>query len=183
MKMTHLRCFKVEHVWEHAGIDWRAANLSFPSEQQAIWILATPVRDAGTKVTDSKFFKSVASECDSDEKKASLMVMLYQLRYAMCHADYQSHLKTTNVQVKEAHKFTYRNSKHKIWELKYQKKDRIYFFTHLQEGKDGRKFLIPVLFHHKRDQATPASISSQCETAMKPFLNPQSKVELIKEKS
>ena len=183
MEMLYLRCFKVEHFWEHAGIDWRAANLSFPASQQATWTLATPVRDAGTKVTDSKFLKSVASECDSDEKRSSLMVMLHQLRFAMCHADYQNHLKTTNVQVKEAHKFTYGNSKHKIWELKYKKKDRIYFFTHLEPGKDGRKLLIPVLFHHKRDQATPANISSQCETAMKPFLNPQSKVELIKEKS
>ena len=183
MEIVYLSGFKMEHVWEHAGIDWRAANLSLPASAQVEWTLATPVKDAEMKVEDSKFFKSVAKECNSDEKQSSLLVMLHQLRYAICNADYQSYLKSTNVQVKDAHKFTYRNSKHKIWELKYQKKDRIYFFTHVEDSKDGRKILIPLLFHHKRDQATPADISSYCETAMKSFLNPQCKVELIKEKS
>ena len=107
--------------------------------------------------------------------------MLNQLRYAMRHEDYQGFLKNSNVQVKDAFRFTYRAKTHKVWELKFQNKDRVYFFSHQTTGAENKRVLIPMLFHHKKDQTTPKGVCDYCEKVMKPFLDPDSKIEIIKE--
>lgn len=179
--MIHLHSFKIEHVWEHAEIPWQEAGLAAPPEGQKVWTVATHVRDQNASIVDSKFFQSVKNECDEVSKKSSLLVMLNQLRSAVYQNDYQSFIKESNVQIKEAHSFIHSRSKHKIWELKHKKKDRIYFFTHREHENGGSNYFILMLFHHKKDQKTPSSITSYCENLMKKFLDNNLKIILIGE--
>lgn len=179
--MIHLHSFKIEQVWEHVEIPWQDASLAPPPERQPVWTVATHVRDQNVNVVDSKFFQSVKDECDEVGKKSSLLVMLNQLRLAVFQQDYQSLIKESNVQIKEAHAFNHSNSRHKVWELKYKKKDRIYFFTHSEKIKGGNNYFIPMLFHHKKDQKTPSSITTHCESLMKKFLDNNLKIILIGE--
>lgn len=179
--MIYLRSVRVDHVWDYASIDWKQALPGAGAKAATVWTLATVVRDSDTPVEDSKFYKSVRNECDDAGKKASLLTMLNQLRYAIRNEDYQDVLKGTNVQVKDAGKFNYRGQNHKVWELKYQNKDRIYFFTHRTGGQGDTKLLIPMLFHHKKDQTTPKQILGYCEKTMKPFLDPNPEVKILKE--
>jgi len=107
--------------------------------------------------------------------------MLNQLRYAIRHEDYQAFLKNTNIQIKEAFHFDFSKKKHKVWELKYKNKDRVYFFTHQIAGDQPIRLLIPLLFHHKKDQTTPKPITEYCEKTIKPFLIPNSEINILKE--
>ena len=177
--MIYLRATKIERVWQHAGIDWNVALPGPGPSALAVWDVATVVRDVSTAIADSKFFKSIDDECDDPGKKSSLLNMLNQLRYAIRFDDYQGFLKGSNVQVKEAGKFEYRKKTHKIWELKFQNKDRVYFFSHHISA--DRKALILMLFHHKKDQTTPKHILGYCEKLMKPFLDPDPEISLLKE--
>jgi hypothetical protein len=179
----YLRSVKVDHVWDYANIDWKLALPSAAASLKAAaaWKLATVVRDAGMPIEDSKFYKSIHDECNDDGKKGSLLTMFNDLHRAIRHEDYQDVLQGGRVQVKDAGKFTYRGQNHKIWELKYQKKDRIYFFTHRLSGRCDEKLLIPMLFHHKKDQTTPKHILDYCEKTMKPFLDPNPEVKILKE--
>jgi hypothetical protein len=179
--MIYLRNVSIQHVWTHAGIDWRRALGAAGPTGAPVWSIVTPVRDKGVKIVESKFYKSIKAECNDAGKRSSALMMLNQLRYASLHSDYQMFLKETSVQVKEAHSFTHRGSKHKVWELKYQNKDRIYFFTHLGHPEPESKLFIATLFHHKNEQRTPERIRSYCETAMKPFLEPSPTVSIIRE--
>jgi hypothetical protein len=179
--MIYLRNVNIDHVWAFAGI---SSPLGAAGPKKApVWSIVTPVRDDGVKIVESKFYKSIKAECDEAGKKSSVLMMLNQLRYAVQQSDYQAFLKETPVHVKEAHSFTHRGSKHKVWELKYQNKDRIYFFTHQGQPQADSKLLITALYHHKNDQKTPQRIRDYCETAMKPFLESAPKVAIIKEES
>lgn len=177
----YLRRVPAEHVWEHAGIEWRLGLSSSGPTAAAVWSLATIVRDESMSNKESKFYKSIDSECDDPGKKGSLLNMLNQLRWAIRQEDYQNFLKDSNVQVKDAGKFNYRGKSHKIWELKYQKKDRIYFFTYRIIGQTEEKILVLLLFHHKKDQTTPRYIIDYCEKVMKDFLDPSPNVKILKE--
>lgn len=180
--MNYLRVVRVEHVWEHAGIDWRRALPGGGLKNQPlVWTLATPVRDPDVQIVGSKLYKSIRDECDEASKKSSLLIMLNQLSYAIRHHDYQGILKGTPVDVKEAFGFNYRNQKRKVWELKYQNKDRLYFFTHSSTEIENARLLLPLIFHHKRDKTTPTSICDHCERAMKPFLDLNPKFKILKE--
>lgn len=181
--MIYLRSVRVDHVLDYAGIDWRQGLPSTGTKAAAVWTLATVVRDTGVSIEDSKFYKSIKNECDDAGKKGSLFTMFTQLRYAIRQEDYQDALKGTNVQVKDAGKFNYRGQNHKIWELKFQNKDRIYFFSHRTGSQSDSKLLIPLLFHHKKDQTTPKHILDYCEKSMKPFLDPSPEIKILKEAS
>lgn len=179
--MIYLRSVRVDHVLDYAGIDWKQGLPGTGAKGAAVWTLATVVRDPDVSLEDSKFYKSIRNECDDAGKKGSLFTMLTQLRYAVRQEDYQEALKGTNVQVKDAGKFNFRGQNQKIWELKFQNKDRIYFFTHRLSGKGDPKLLIPMLFHHKKDQTTPKQILDYCEKTMKPFLDSNPEIKILKE--
>lgn len=180
--MIYLRTVRLESVLEHAGIDWERALPGPGLKCVPAWTTATLVRDEEMELRDSKFFKSVRDECDDAGKKGSLFNMLNQLRYAIGQDNYQEFLKGTNVQVKEAFSFEYRSKKHKIWELKFQNKDRLYFFSHRRPDKEEVRLLVLLLFHHKKDQTTPKQVTDYCTKVMKPFLDPTPEFKVIKEK-
>jgi hypothetical protein len=141
------------------------------------------VRDEDVQITGSRLYKSVRDECNDAGKKASLLIILNNLNQAIRHDDYQGFLKDTNVGVKEAFGFVYRNQKQKVWELKFQKKDRLYFFTFSPSSKMNDRYLLPLIFHHKKNNTTPASICDHCERVMKPFLDPNPQLTILKETS
>lgn len=117
---------------------------------------------------------------DDPGKKASLLEMLHQLSYAITQDDYQGFLKGTSVNVKCAHDFKHAGSKYKVWELKYQNKDRLYFFTHKVSGnREAINILILLLFHHKNTQNTPEQVKAYCEKIVKIFNEPKSAVKFI----
>ncbi|MBB4226081.1 hypothetical protein [Variovorax guangxiensis] len=150
-------------------------SIGLPVRQE--WSFATPVRDNTVAFAQSKFFKSLKDECDDKSKKKSLLNMAVALKHAVQFGDYQSNLKNVSgIGVKEAFSFDYRNKRNIIWELKYQNKDRLYFFS---QNTETVKLVVPLLFHHKKDQNTPQAISNYCKDAMKDFLDPSAHIKVL----
>lgn len=182
--MIYLRAVKFEHILDHAGVPkWRQLSPFLATMPvKAVWTLATPVRDRTVGRADSRFFKSIQAQCDDASKMSSLLVMLTGLYHALGHEDYQAVVKgTAGLNVKSAHTFKYRGKNEKVWELKYQNKDRLYFFSYSSAASEPRNLLIPLIFLHKKDQTTPDTIKDQCEREMKPLLDPRPQITLLKE--
>ncbi len=96
--------------------------------------------------------------------------------------NYQEVLKGSYVSVKTAYEFKFAGSNHKVWELKPNNKDRVYFFTHPVTVNAVKKPVISMLLaHHKKDQNTPKEVSRYCETLMRSYLDPTVKIEILKE--
>lgn len=111
-----------------------------------------------------------------------MLVMVTGLYHALGHKDYQPVINgTAGLNVKPAHIFKYRGKNEKVWELKYQNKDRLYFFSYSSSESDLYNLLIPLIFLHKKDQTTPNTIKSQCEREMKPLLDPKPQITILKE--
>lgn len=165
---------------EHAGIDWRKAPAG-PSSVP-VWQIVTPAGALDMEAKDTKFFKSIKDEVDDASKKSSLLMMLQHLQFAVCQERYQEYLQGTPVQVKSAYSFKMHSSKHHVWELKYQNKDRLYFFTHSIDKQGGPQLAL-LQFHHKKDQNTPEHVKTYAEKTMKPFIEPKATVQFTKGKS
>lgn len=183
--MIYLHTVKIEHVLDHAGVPkWRQQMPSLTvTPSSVVWTLATPARDRGVTREETRLFKSIRDECDDAGKKVSLLVMLSGLHRAITHQDYQEVVKgMAGLSVKSAYTFKYRNKSEKVWELKYQNKDRLYFFSFFSGNVEIGNLLIPMLFHHKKDQTTPEAIKGHCEKEMKPFLDPGVQITILKEK-
>lgn len=182
--MIYLRTVRFEHILDQAGVPkWRQNSpLLATMPVKAVWTIATPVRDRSVDLVDSRFFRSIRDECDDVGKRASLLVMLTGLYHALGHEDYQPVIKhTAGLNVKPAHIFKYRGKSEKVWELKYQNKDRLYFFSYSSTVSDPCNLLIPLSFLHKKDQTTPDTIKDQCEREMKPLLDPNPQITILKE--
>lgn len=177
--MIYLRTVEIEQLWTLAKID--PAKAPAAPQGRPAWTIVTPVRDPSVGVRESKLCKSIKDECDDVGKRSSLLVMLHELRFAVLQQEYQAILKGGKVQVKEAHSFEYRGGRHRAWELKYQNKDRMYFFTVQGAPRPESRLLSLALFHHKNDQKTPQRIRDYCESLMKPILAPGANIEVIKE--
>ncbi|MGE0232299.1 MAG: hypothetical protein AB7L76_05565 [Burkholderiaceae bacterium] len=107
------------------------------------------------------------------------MIMMTALSDAITVTDYQKAIKeSVGIDVKEACGFTFQGRRHRIWELKYQNKDRVYFITFVQ-SVPPLNLLIPLLFHHKKDQNTPASVENYCTDIAKRFLASDAKVHVL----
>jgi len=166
----------------HAGIDLCQALGHRPVVARPHWRLATPIASVDDAVTSTRFYGSIAQYVDDDDKRASFAVMMNGLGHAAHQQDYQAVLKGSNVAVKMAHQFEFENSKHKVWELKQNKKDRLYFCAiTLKSGSSTDPFLVPLLAHHKKDQTTPREVSNYCERTMKSYLDRKANVRLCKE--
>jgi hypothetical protein len=178
--MIYVRAITCQEVWSHAQIDWKKGLARGLPTTPTKWRLATYVVDGQVTKENSKFFKSIEQEVNDAGKKASLLEMLHQLSYAITQEDYQGFLKNASVSVKCAHDFKYAGSKHKVWELKYQNKDRLYFFSHrLVDGPVVVNVLVFLLFRHKNTQTTPEDVKAYCEKIMKLFLEPRVGVKII----
>lgn len=129
---------------------------------------ATPPPDSG------RFFRSVGDHVDSADKKANFTTMIAELCDAIEVDDYQGALKEAGVvSVKIAHSFEYAKQKHHVWELKYGKKDRIYFYPFPQ-----RRLIFLLMAYHKKDQQTPKNeVCNPCESDIKLILDPRGNIE------
>lgn len=143
------------------------------------WELVTPVAGADTELEACRFFRSISEQVDDDDKRAAFALMLNAIDRACAVSNYQEALKGSNVPVKVAHDFDYLDKKHKLWELKANKKDRLYFFAMtLCQNQRERHLIVLLLAHHKKDQNTPKEVSKPCEATMRTYLDPQAKVEI-----
>lgn len=120
-----------------------------------------------------RFFKSVKDNVDAAEKKSSYGVMIAELFDAIEQDDFQASLNEAGVvTVKVAHSFRFGGQKHNVWELKYGKKDRIYFYPLPQH-----RLIFLLLAYHKRDQKTPDEVCRACEADVKLLLDPKLVIE------
>ncbi|KVE87770.1 hypothetical protein WI99_11610 [Burkholderia cepacia] len=99
-------------------------------------------------------------------------MMVGELCSAIEVDDYQSALKGGSVSVKVAHQFQHGGRKHAVWELKYGKKDRIYFYP-----DSPRRLIFLLMAYHKRDQHTPTEVKDACEADIKLIVDPKCNIE------
>ena len=130
---------------------------------------------------NSRFQKSLSQNIDDLSKRSQIIKALDELYSAVCEEDYQDALALTGVSCKIAHPFTYAKSSYKVWELKPNNKDRIYFFP-LPDKLNGRKVIFLLLAYHKKDQQTPREIKDYCEESIKEILQSKDKILICKEK-
>lgn len=184
--MLYLNALNLRDVLKHAGVDLDAALGNSKTVLAPHWRLATPVGGADGTLAASKFYRSIAEHVDDDDKRASFASAMMGIAAAAQQQNYQAVLKGY-VNVKVAHDFKYRDSQHKVWELKPNNKDRVYFFT-LQAEEVGVKatpinkpVISMLLAHHKKDQTTPKDVARYCENLMKSHLDPATRIQLRKE--
>lgn len=179
--MLYARVVSPAEILGLASIPWQNQISSLSGERGAVWSIATPVRDADMPLAKCKFGRSITDECNDKGKRLSLVTMVTALHHAAREEDYQGALKgLSGIGVKEAFNFAHLSKKERVWELKYQNKDRMYFFAYTEGGPHPRRILLPLLYHHKRDQNTPDGVKRYCSEAMKPFLEPRAKVVILK---
>lgn len=181
--MPFLKLISVQHVLAHAKVDLGLAlGLGARRDATPYWVLATPIAQPKDLVESTRFYRSIAQQVDDDDKRASLALLLNSLGRAAQQQNYQDVLKGSNIYVKCAHSFRYENTTQKLWELKQNKKDRLYFFSLTYECGPNQCFVIaPLLAHHKKDQNTPKEVSQYCEKTMKQYLERGALIQLCKE--
>ncbi|MFM0596059.1 hypothetical protein [Paraburkholderia dilworthii] len=110
---------------------------------------------------------------DAPDKRSSFAVMVAALFGGVEVDDYQSEIKSIgSVDVKAAHSFKHGGRKVTVWELKYQNKDRIYFFA-----QPDLKTIFLLLAYHKKDRNTPDEVKRVCEDDIKAILHADRDVE------
>ncbi|MGC5809333.1 hypothetical protein [Ralstonia pseudosolanacearum] len=146
-----------------------------PAEQPpAKWKVTVLTTDCeALDATD--FINSVQREVDDDEKAGNYITMLFALFSAIKQGDLEAAFSQLAVQCKEAHLFKYRGHGERLWELKYGKKDRIYFYY---LGKP--KIIVLLEAHHKKDQTTPKAIKNRGESAIKKIVDGSDSIEFCK---
>ncbi|MCC2971287.1 type II toxin-antitoxin system RelE/ParE family toxin [Massilia sp. IC2-476] len=145
------------------------------------WDIVAVVKDC--KLLNGRLSKSIEKHVDDVTKKAQILKALSELFAAVCEEDYQAAIEESGVSCKVAHSFQYEKGTYKVWELKPNNKDRIYFFP-LKDGlPQGRKALFLLTAYHKKDQKTPKEISEICEEDIKSILDSRGKIEICEEKN
>ena len=143
------------------------------------WDVAVLVADC--KAQKNRFVRSVADHVDSNGKKANFLLSISHLFDAICEDDYQSVLVGSAIACKVAHSFKYEGKPCKVWELKSSNKDRIYFYaTDLDAPR--RKTIFLLMAYHKKDQTTPAEVSTACEDDVKTIIKSKGKIEFCEVK-
>ncbi|MFY3681800.1 hypothetical protein ACOTD7_19325 [Achromobacter xylosoxidans] len=112
---------------------------------------------ADVNAAKSKFQRSVEKHVDDRDKRKSFATMVGALFDAVCHDDYQEFLSDGNVACKIAKQFKFDGHNHNLWELKYGKKDRLYFFP-ITNGQ--QRTIVLLMAFHKKDQRTPEEVDS-----------------------
>lgn len=128
------------------------------------WQVGCVVADVDAAKT--KFQRSIERHVDDRDKRKSFATMVGALFDAVCHDDYQDALQGGSVACKVAKQFRFDGHNHKLWELKYGKKDRLYFFP-ITTGKP--RTIVLLMAFHKKDQRTPEEVDS-CVDEAKEFL-------------
>jgi len=152
-------------------------RLVLPSAQK--WDVLIVVKECDP--LNSRFQKSLSQNIDDLSKRSQIIKALDELYSAVSEEDYQGALSQSGVTCKIAHSFTYANGSYKVWELKPNNKDRIYFFP-LPEKLNGRKAIFLMLGYHKKDQQTPKEIKDYCEESIKEILQSKDKILICKER-
>ncbi|WP_444633911.1 type II toxin-antitoxin system RelE/ParE family toxin [Cupriavidus oxalaticus] len=145
-----------------------------PQTPLPVWRVVVLTK-AGEGLAATDFIRSVQAEVDDDSKAANFIMMLYALFSAIKQDNFHQAFQGLAVQCKEAHSFKYKTIKERLWELKYGKKDRIYFYT-LSKSKT----IVLLEAHHKKDQTTPKEVKSRSESAIKRIVDNASSIEIIK---
>lgn len=128
------------------------------------WQVGCVVADADAAKT--KFQRSIERHVDDRDKRKSFATMVGALFDSVCHDDYQGALQGGNVDCKVAKQFKFDGHNHNLWELKYGKKDRLYFFP-ITNG--NLRTIVLLMAFHKKDQRTPEEVDS-CVVEAKVFL-------------
>lgn len=173
-KLTHQRAFEMVAKKIPPG-----TKLISPSAQK--WDVAIVVKECSQ--LNGRFAKSIDKHADDVVKKAAILRALGELFPAVCEEDYQAALDQCGVSCKIAHSFIYEKNTYKVWELKPNNKDRVYFFP-LKDGLPGGKkaiFLLTVF--HKKDQRTPQEVIDVCVEDIKNILQNRGKFEICEEKN
>ena len=144
------------------------------------WDVLIVVRDCQT--SNGRFLKSLDQNVDDIKKRANILKAIDELYNAICIDDYQAELAKSSVSCKIAHQFKYEGDSLKVWELKPNNKDRVYFFP-TSETFGGRKRIFLLSAYHKKDQQTPKEIKDSCEEAIKEILRTKDKIEICEEKN
>lgn len=154
-------------------------KLILPSKQR--WEIAIIVRECGH--LNGHFAKSAEKHVDDNTKRSALLRALSELYAAVCNEDYQGALEQSGVNCKVAYDFEYEGGKHKLWELKPNNKDRLYFYP-LKDGlPNGKKVIFLLLAYHKKDQKTPKEISEACKEEIKLILQARGKIKVCEDKN
>lgn len=168
--MSYLRLVNFTDVLDHAEIPgWRSAAPSLKNwPVKASWNIVTPVRDNLSEIENSYFFRSIKNECDDSKKRSSLLNIASLLITSINLENYRDGFSNSNVEIKEAHSFKYKNKNEKLLEFKYQNKNRLYFYDYKINNK---KLIILIRFHHKKDQKTPDEVKSHGENTIKSVID------------
>lgn len=180
--VIYLRRITVKQMLAHANVDFVSALGHQTQSASLHWHIATPVSNPTDMLASSKFFRSIDDQVDDDGKRACFATMVNALGVAARNQNYQKVFEGTGVAVKPAHEFKYCGSQRKLWELKGNNKDRVYFFTlSVTQGQTEAQVIALLLAHHKKDKTTPKEVARSCESTMKTYLDPTSHIVICKE--
>jgi len=142
------------------------------------WDILIVVKDSTS--LNGRFLKSLEQHIDAPGKRANILKALNELFPAALYDDYQAELAQSGVSCKIAHSF--KGGAIKVWELKPNNKDRVYFFP-MPDGVKGRKVIFLLMAYHKKDQQTPKEVKDFCENAIKEILDSRGNIEICEEKN
>lgn len=163
------------------NVPWLEAMPQLGREVGSAWTIVTPVSDAKSDLSSSRLFKSLQSECNDRGKKQSLLAIVTALKTVSRSENYQEALKDlSGINVKEAYSYKFNGANHKIWEFKYQNKDRLCFATYTERVRSSSSLFILLLYHHNKDKTTPNFVSGYCGDLMRQFLGLNGKYQVLK---
>ncbi len=142
------------------------------------WDILVVVKDCDG--LNGRFKKSIEQHVDALSKRTNILKALQELYGAVLYEDYQSELAQSGVDCKVAHSF--KNGTIKVWELKPNNKDRIYFYPS-PEKINGKKAIFLLIAYHKKDQQTPKEVKEACERAITEILGSLGNIEICEEKN
>lgn len=144
------------------------------------WDVVVVVRDCESV---SNFHKSITKHLDDLKKKGAILRALSDLYDAICSEDYQEELESAGLSCKVAHSFLFSGATYKVWELKPDNKNRLYFFP-LKDGlPNNKKAVFMLMAYHKKDNKTPSEVSEYCEKTIKLILQARGEIEYCEEKN
>jgi hypothetical protein len=127
--------------------------------------------DGGLPIESSSFGRSVRKNVDSVEKSANYLLMVTTLLRAVEEVDYRGYIhESGRLQCKDAHSFRMHNKTERILELKFGKKDRIYFYQMNAASSPSGRAILLLMAYHKKDQRTPVDVTGVCERQVRDLL-------------
>lgn len=145
------------------------------------WDVAVLVPDCSSE--KNRFTRSVSQYVDDRKKKASFLLSIGLLFEALQDENYQAALIGSPVACKSARTFKFDRSNHKLWELKPNNKDRIYFYPVTDLEYPARKTIFLLMAYHKKDETTPSEAADPCEEEIKNILKSKGKIDFCEVKN